>query len=246
MHLLGKNLSSFSVAARGISAALGLILISSLSFTTGCGVFGQTYSLTALTVEPVANTTCIYQGAQAQYQAYGTYTEGGHESHTHLITDQVNWSVTFPTLASINSSGLLTAGTVAVGTSNVIASTQGEFGILHATTNIQVSNSCGSSSSVRALSSVKIVPATATLSAAGDTEQPLAIGMFTAEPRSTDLSAHVTWQSSNTSVATVSANGVIHAVAPGDAVITARMATDDGRVITGSQTVTFPAPSQDQ
>lgn len=245
MLLFGKNISSWPVAARGISAALALFLISSLSVTTGCGAFGQTYSLTGLTVEPVINTTCIYQGAQAQYQAYGTYTEGGHASHTHVITDQVNWSVTFPTLASINSSGLLTAGTVAVGTSNVIASIQGEFGILHATTNIQVSNSC-TTSSVRALSSLKIVPATATLSAPGDTEQPLAIGVFTTEPRATDLSSHVTWQSSNTAVATVSANGIIHAVAPGNAVITARTTTDDGRAITGTQTVVFPAPSQDQ
>ena len=229
-----------------MSAALGLFLISSLSLSTGCGALGLTYSLTGLTVEPVANTTCIYQGAQAQYRAYGTYTEGNHSSHTHEITDQVNWSVTFPTLASINSSGLLTAGTVAVGTSNVIASVEGEFGILHATTNIQVSNSCGSSSSVRALSSLKIIPAAATLSSAGDTEQPLAIGVFTTEPRANDLSSHVTWQSSNTAVATVSANGIIHAVAPGNAVITARTTTDDGRAITGTQTVVFPAPSQDQ
>lgn len=245
MHHFGKNFSSCSVAARGMAAALGLFLISSLSLATGCGALGMTYSLTGLTVEPVANATCIYQGAQAQYEAYGTYTEGGHTSHTEVITDQVNWSVTFPTLASINSSGLLTAGTVAVGTSNVIASIQGEFGILHATTNIQVSNSC-TTSSVRALSSLKIVPASATLSAVGDTEQPLALGVYSADPRVTDFTSHVTWQSSDTSVATVTGNGIIHAVGPGNAVITARTTAPDGRVITGSQTVVFPASSQDQ
>ncbi len=245
MHLFGKNLSSCPVAARGISAAVGLFLISSFSISTGCGAFGLTYSLTGLTVQPVANTTCIYPGATAQYRAYGTYTEGGHSTHIHEITDQVNWSVTFPTLASINTSGLLTAGTVAVGTSNVIASVQGELGILRATTNIAVSNSC-STTAVRGLSSLNIVPATATLLNAGDTEQPLALGVYPAGLRITDFTPRVRWQSSDTSVATVSANGIIRATGPGKAVVTARLSTAGGQVIAGSQTVVIPAAPQGQ
>ncbi|HTV82755.1 MAG TPA: Ig-like domain-containing protein [Acidobacteriaceae bacterium] len=232
-----------------MSTVLGLFLLSSLSLATGCGAFGHTYSLTGLTIEPAAGDTCIYPGSTAQYEAYGTYTEGGHAAETEVLTDQVQWSVTFPELASINSSGLLTAGTVAIGTSNLEATTQGEFGVLVATSNIQVANPCGSSSSSfspRLPSSLSIVPGSATLTSPGDTEQPLAIGIYPGGRGSADLSREVTWESSDTSVATVNAHGIITSVGPGKAVITARMTTPNGPVITGTQTVEVSGGSQNQ
>jgi len=220
-----------------MSAALGLFLLSSLSLpTTGCGAFGLTYSLTGLTVEP--NAACIAQGSTAQFTAYGTYTEGGHSAKTQDITDQVNWSSDLTEVASINASGLATSGTSYIGLTNIEASTQGEFGVLDSYASLTVKNDCVSDSTVPA---IQVVPAVATLKTIGDTEQPLAIGILPAGHGTVDLSSKVTWVSSDLAVATVDPNGVIRAVGPGTAVITAHETTPDGRVLAATQTVTFQA-----
>jgi len=57
----------------------------------------------------------------------------------------------------------------------------------------------------------------------GNTLQPLAIATYPDTGRTADLSSQVSWSSSDSKVATVDARGVIAAVAPGDAVITARL-----------------------
>jgi len=237
MLRISSKFASYSVVARTMSAALGLFLLSSLSLpTTGCGAFGLTYSLTGLTVEPAYGDTCVYAGGAAQYHAYGTYTEGGHAAKTQDITDSVSWSLTFPAFGSISSSGLLTTNTNVSGTSGIGAAIQGEFGELHATSNIEVP--CPSSTTSPSLS---VVPAVATLKSIGDTEQPLAIGILPAGHGTVDLSSKVTWISSDLAVATVDPNGVIRAVGPGTAVITAHETTPDGRVLAATQTVTFQA-----
>jgi len=229
-------------AARTISAALGLFLISSLSLSTGCGVFGQTYSLTALSIEPGLNETCVYPGAQVQYHAYGTYTEGGHTTHTHDLTDSVSWSVTYPQFATISSTGLATAGTVAIGISNILATTQGEFGILHATSNLQIENPC-SGATVRL---IHVIPAAFTLKSIGDTENPLAIAIAPSALNATDVTRQVTWQSADPAIATVDANGRIAAVGAGKTTITATQKLPDGTLVSGTQNVEVSGGSQQQ
>jgi trimeric autotransporter adhesin len=226
-----------SATARGVAVAAGLWLFAATVPLTGC----ISRSLTQLTIEPAYGDTCIYQGGQAQYEAYGTYTESGHASTTENLTDQVQWSVTFPAMATISSSGLLTAGYVATGTSDIVASTEGGFGVLRATSNVEVPCPSTTSSVVdpKSPTSLHIVPASATLISAGDTEQPLAIGILAAGHGTVDLSQKATWSSSDPAVATVNSSGVIRAVGPGTATITARETTSDGRVLTGAQTVTF-------
>lgn len=236
----GLTLFARSTTARGVAVAAALWLFAATVPLTGC----ISHSLTQLTIEPAYGDTCVYPGGTAQYEAYGTYTESGHASETKNLTDQVQWSVTFPTMATISSSGLLTAGYVALGTSNIVASTEGAFGVLHATSNIQVASPCGGTTSTvfpTSPTSLNIVPASATLASAGDTEQPLAIGILPAGHGTVDLSNKVSWTSSDPGIATVNASGVIRAVAPGTAVITARETTSDGRVLTGTQTVVFQA-----
>ncbi len=244
MLRISSKFASSSFVARTVSAALGLFLLSSLTLPTGCGAFGLTYSLTGLTIEPAYGDTCVYPGATAQYHAYGTYTEGGHASETKDLTDTVAWSVTFPTFASINSSGLLTAGTSALGTSNVVATTEGEFGLLHATSNIQIASPCGSTSSM--VPALNVVPAVSTLKTVGDIERPLVIATRTAEPRATDVTARVTWASDNPAVATVDSTGRIAAVGPGKATITATQKLSDGSTITATQAVAVQGGSQNQ
>jgi uncharacterized protein YjdB len=56
----------------------------------------------------------------------------------------------------------------------------------------------------------------------------------------------VTWQSSDVKVATVDSNGLITAVGPGDAAITAQTRAADGEIATAIQTVHFYAIGQDK
>ena len=241
MFRFSAKVTSFarSTTARGVAVAAGLWLFAATVPLTGC----ISRTLTQLTIEPAYGDTCIYPGATAQYEAYGVYTESGHASQTKNLTDYVQWSVTFPAMATINSSGLLTAGYVALGTSNIVASTEGGFGVVRATSNVEVEDPCTSTSAVSPTSPslLRVVPASASLTNAGDTEQPLAIGILAGGHGTVDLSSKVSWTSSNPGVATVNASGIIRAVAPGTAIITARETTADGRVLTGTQTVVFQA-----
>lgn len=240
MNWFSRKFSSCPGTARTMSAALGLFLLSSLPVSTGCGAFGLTYSLTGLTVSP--NAACIAQGSTAQFTAYGTYTEGGHASKTQDITDQVNWTSDLTEVATINSSGLATSGIAYIGLANIEASTQGEFGLLHATSNLTVENDCTATNA--RVGSLDIVPAVSTIRGIGDTESALAIAVSPTEPRATDVTAHVTWASDNPAVATVDAAGRIAGVGPGRATITATRKLPDGATVSATQIVDIAGGAQ--
>lgn len=225
-----------------VATGVGLIALTSLLGGTGCGL---SYSLTGLYVEPGANLTCVGPGVTAQYIAYGTYTEGGHTARTQEITDQVAWSSSLPGVASINSSGVATGGP-GVGQSDIVATTQGEFGVLTSTSNIKVlsGDACLNDLSIAGSPALSIIPGKATLTAAGDTEMPLAIALPRNGGHPTDLTRQVAWTSSDPQVATVDAAGRITAVAPGDAIITATVKTPGGETISATQTVHFTANNE--
>lgn len=209
----------------------GLVAATALFGGTGCG----SYSLTGLYVEPATGLTCIPNGVQAQYHAYGTLSEGGHALKTQDLSSQVNWTLGIPAMGTISSSGLLTAGFTLIGTSPVIASTAGEFGNLTADSNIQVSSTCISGSVVKSFN-LNIIPANQNL-AVGQTLEPMAVATFNNNGATSDYSRQVTWESSDPKVATVNAKGVITAVGAGDAVITAQAHTASGETIVATQTI---------
>jgi len=220
---------------------VGLVLATSLFGGTGCGL---SYSLTGLYLEPTTGSTCIPQGATAQFKAYGTYTEGGHAVRITDISDQVQWTVPLPDLASISASGLATAAMNFIGTTPIVATTTGEFGLLTSSSNLQVSESCVATSIAKHFS-LHIVPENQSLTV-GQTLQPLAIGTYGLNGSTTNLSRQVTWQSSDAKVATVDSSGLITAVGPGDATITAQTRASDGEIATATQTVHFTAVGQDR
>jgi uncharacterized protein YjdB len=227
-----------------VLAGLGLVLSLSLFGGTGCGL---SYSLTGLYVEPSIGLTCVGYGMTAQYKAYGSYTEGGHAMKIEDISDQVSWSVALPQLATISASGLATADSAAngyYGTTNIVATTTGEFGNLTSDSNLQVSTQCvAPSTSIAKPFSLHIVAGDPSVPV-GNTLQPLAIATYPDTGRTADLSSQVSWSSSDSKVATVDARGVIAAVAPGDAVITATAKAPNGEVVSATQTVHFVANSQ--
>ena len=108
----------------------------------GCGALGMTYSLTGMYIEPQTNLTCVAPGMTAQYRAYGSYTEGGHATKIQDISDQVSWSVSLPQLATISSTGLATAATGYIGTTPILATIPGEFGLLKSSSSLQISTTC--------------------------------------------------------------------------------------------------------
>jgi hypothetical protein len=234
-----KNLLSGPYALVSPRVLLGVGLVVSTSLFGGIGCLS--HSLTALTIEPATGDTCVVPGVSAEFRAYGTYTEGGHTSETEDITDTVTWSSTIPAVATVNSTGVATG--VNLGTTSILASTQGYYGNLTAVSSINVESPCSATATIAKPLVLSVIPGNQSLTDVGQTTRLLAIGTYTAQAHTADLSRQAAWQSSDPRVATVDANGLVTAVAPGDATITARVKTPEGGALSAGQTVHF---AQDQ
>ena len=217
-----------------VALGVGAVLLTSVVGGTGCGL---SYSLTGLYIEPGTGLTCLYPSTEvyAQYNAYGTYTEGGHTTETKDLTAQVTWSVSIPIIASVTSTGQVTPTANAIGTSPVLATIPGEFGTLVATSNVQVSTQCVPTGSLKP--ALRIVPASQTLKETGDTEKPLALVFDASGGKPADVTRQVMWTSNNSQVATVDHTGLITGVGPGDATITAETRLASGELVSAAQTV---------
>lgn len=191
-------------------------------------------SLTGLSVEPSTGLTCVTPGVSAQFHAYGTYTEGGHTTTTQDITSEVNWSATVPAVSNINSTGLATGE--GLGVTSILASTQGEFGNLTATSNIQVMSSCGTSGTpaVRTLTGLTIVPEMQTVNSPEQTAQFLAIGTWSAAPFTEDMTKEVQWQAADARVANVDVSGLAATRAAGGTSIDAFATSSHGSVLSSA------------
>ena len=73
----------------------------------------------------------------------------------------------------------------------------------------------------RELFQIDLIPATQSLSTTGETVQYTAIGHFTHSPATQDITNEVTWQSSDTGVATISPSGLATATGFGETTIVA-------------------------
>lgn len=247
MHLSvnRKFFSDSALASLRVVSGVGLVTVISLFGGTGCGTLGLTYSLTGMYVLPAVSSTCVPPGAVAQFNAYGTYTESGHAIETKDITNQVSWAATFPELATVSASGLATASSDYTGTTGIYATIQGEFGVLTSTTSLQVSTQCDSSSSgsgsgsgsvVTGSGALHILPGNQDLNV-GQTLQPLAVTTASNRAPTIVLSRNISWTTSDPNVAVVNANGVIEAVGPGDATITASRTEPGGKAVSATETL---------
>ena len=130
----------------------------------------------------------------------------------------VTWSSSNPSVASVNTGGFVTSS--AAGSATITAASEGKSGTAAITvTSVPVA-------------SVTVSPASATV-VAGQTVQ------LTATPKDVNgnplTGRTITWSSSNTSVATVNASGLVSGVVAGSATITA---TSEGQSGTAAITVT--------
>ena len=155
-------------------------------------------------------------GESAQLTAVALDTRGAV-----LANRPVAWTTSRPNVAAVSATGVITA--LAAGSAVITATIEGKTGVAAITV------------SPAPVATVVVSPSSATL-VVGET------AAFEAQPRGASGQAlngrEVTWASNPSQVATVTAAGVVFAVAPGTATITA---SSEGR--SGSASVTVLAPS---
>jgi hypothetical protein len=228
------------------------------SATLTVAASGSPEPLTALIVAPNAQTA-LSIGQTAQFLAIATTGSGASVNLTNqsatvgLQTIQpATWVSSNPSVATINpATGVATS--VAAGATVITAIAKNPDGSVVTGAATYTVTVTGSSSS-EPLVSLAIVPASQTLTAAGQTAGLIAIGTTSSGTtvNLTNQTATVgtatiqaaTWSSSVPSVVSINAaTGVATAVANGTTAVTAIAKNPDGTVVTGVATLTVNIPS---
>jgi uncharacterized protein YjdB len=214
----------------------GIIKGSMTVNVTGSGS-GSSEPITALSITPSTDSVAL-AGQTGQFNAFGTSGSTGLPTN---MTTLVAWSSSNVSVATIGAaSGLATA--VGQGTTQITAIwTNPDKSVVTATATFTVTGVAA-----EPLQSLAITPSTQSI-LAGQTSQLIAIGTFSptaATPGTQNLTGTVAWTSSNTSIASItSPGGLVTAVGPGSAVITAMATNPDKSVVTATATVTVTGGS---
>ena len=213
------------------SSSAGVATVSPSGVVTGVAAGTATITATSegksgtstvtVTLPPVASVAVAPSTLPLQVGQTGTLTVTTRDAANNVLTGRtVTWTSNNAGVATVAPNGTVTA--VAPGSATITATSEGKTGTAAVTvTAIPVA-------------SVSVSPTTANLTTGG-TQQ------ITATPRDAQGNAlagrTVAWLSANTNVATVTAAGLITAVAPGNTTVTA---TSEGKV--GTVAVTVAAP----
>jgi uncharacterized protein YjdB len=152
---------------------------------------------------------------------------------TQYVTSYMTWTTSNSDVATVDSGGIVTAGST-TGTATLTA-TQGDTILVPGDTPIVVETTLTVTAS--ALSSIAVTAENDTTSiATGSTVQLTATGTF-ADDSTDDVTSHVTWSSSDTTLATVdAATGLVTGVGAGTVTITA---ADPITAVSGSIDITI-------
>jgi uncharacterized protein YjdB len=167
--------------------------------------------LQSIEITPTVPT--VVAGTSKQLTATGRFSDAS----TADLTPMVTWSSSATAVATVSTAGVFLG--IAVGDVTITATFSG------------VSGTASAKVTAATLTELQVTPASPSL-AAGVTQQLTAMGVFS-DASKQDLTSQVTWASDTEAHATVNASGVVKAVAPGTAKITATMGT-----ILGTTTVT--------
>jgi hypothetical protein len=178
-------------------------------FSCGTGDEGDgngngSVTLVSITVDPADQNMAI--GGTQQFTATGTYSDDS----TDDITADVEWSSSDEGVATIDENGLATV--IAEGTTTITATLDGESGTATLT--------------VQTLDSIAVTPANTEIEAEA-TQQFTATGTFS-DSSTSDITASVTWSSSDETIATIGSTGLATAVASGTTTITATLGDISG------------------
>lgn len=184
--------------------------------TISCGGGGDTPTtptpVAVASVELSTSTVDLAPNSTSQLVATARSSSGA------ALTDRsFSWAVVSPAVASVSASGLVTG--VADGTTTVTVTSEGKSAA--ATINVRTP-----------VSTVVVTPATSTLTLGGATSQLTAVAR---DGNGATLTGRtIAWSSTNSGVASVSASGLVTAVAAGTTTISA---TSEGKVGTAAITV---------
>jgi poly(3-hydroxybutyrate) depolymerase len=171
----------------------------------------------SLAVEPV--TASIAFQAQQQFQAFMTYSDGSVQNVTSLVL----WTSSAPAIATVSGTGLATG--VGAGGVNIYASAS----------NGMIAGG-GLTVAAPSLISIAVTPSNTNL-ALSSSQQFAATGTF-ADGSTQNLTAQVTWTSSNSNVLSISGSGLAIALQFGISSVTATSGSTSG-----SAAVTVPTVS---
>ena len=161
-----------------------------------------TKTLVSIKVTSANSATSLAAGTTLQLAAEGTYSDGTVAN----LTSQVAWGTSNSALAKANASGLLT--------------TYQQGSVTVSATMSTVTGTIAISVTAPTLSSIAIT-GTGSL-AAGLSEQLTAQGSYS-DGSTQAITSQVTWQSSDSTIATVSPSGMVMSLKAGTVVITASM-----------------------
>jgi uncharacterized protein YjdB len=191
--------------------AVGSVTLSAASASiTGSTVLTVTSAVIASIAVTPANPS-LPVGSVQQFTATGTFSDGTMQD----ITNSAMWTSSAGSVATVSNSGLATALTT--GNSTIIASTASVSG----STTLQVT--------VAVLQSISVTPPDLQM-ATGTTAQLTATGSYS-DGSTQDLTSAATWTSNAGGLATVSTTGVVSALKPGSATITATLVGVSGSTI---------------
>lgn len=203
-----NNIATVNSSGLVTAVAVGSATITA---TTQDGSFTDT---SEITIEAVTQVTSISVSLGSSTVASGATTQATETvSPAEATNKTVTWSSSNTAIATVNSSGLVTANSSGIAGVSTIRATatdgSGVFGEAELTV------------SPVNVSSVTLSPETATITGLGNTQQLTA----TISPNNA-TNKNLTWTSNNTGVATVNASGLVTSVASGTATIT--VTTEDG------------------
>jgi len=216
-----SNGSAATISDGGMvtAVAAGMPTISAVNGTiTGTmRITVDTATLQAIAIAPT--TPAVARGTTRQLTATGMFSDAVSLD----LTSQVTWGSSNPALATVSSAGVASA--VAVGAPMITATR----GAVVGSTNVIVTSA--------ALDSITVTPANESL-AKGLTQQYAATGNL-ADSTTTNLTPFVTWTSSDTTIAPITAAGIATGLAAGGPVtITAHLGA-----VTGTTMLTVTPPT---
>jgi uncharacterized protein YjdB len=228
---------SNSAGSQGLALGKAQGSVTIKAVDSASGVSGQTgltvgpAALTSITITPpdTANGNQVPAGYSKPFKAIGNYADGSHQD----LTASSSWSSS--------------SASATVGDGNAAGAKGLVTGVSAGTSDISVSNGAITSTATvivtaATLSSISVTPANVTLSGPGKTQQYTATATFS-DGETLDVTTQVTWNSSNTSAATISnaagSKGLattVQVVAPTTTTIAA---TVGGKTGSTTLTVTF-------
>jgi uncharacterized protein YjdB len=197
-----------------------------------------------IAISPTTQSVSVNQSVQ--FTAEGLTGHGtNHPGTVSNITDQVTWTSSVPSVATINASGVATG--VSAGTTTISATINGFTGILGATAQLTVTGGGSGIGTATGITSIAVIPGSQAVQAPGNTAQFIAIGTSTAG-NTVDLTNQVAWTSTSVQIATIGGNnGLATAIGQGSDTITALYTNPGGgSTITGTATFTVSAGTTEQ